>query len=120
MVSGVILGGPTLRVRGDYLAIVTLGFGEIIRVLLENANKISPAAEFLGGSVGFYGLPKLTTFLIVYATAVLVIVHGHGFQDRNRGADHDGAEAVDAVHPKLEKIPEMVKRLTEKVEGRDI
>ena len=32
MVSGVMLGAPTLRVRGDYLAIVTLGFGEIIRL----------------------------------------------------------------------------------------
>src|SRR5438105_1857031 len=71
---GYVVGVPSLRLRGDYLAIVTLGFGEIIRVLLENANNISPAASFLGGSVGFYGLPRLTTFLIVYGTAVLVIV----------------------------------------------
>ena len=34
MVTGVILGAPTLRVRGDYLAIVTLGFGEIIRITI--------------------------------------------------------------------------------------
>ena len=33
MISGVILGWPTLRLRGDYLAIVTLGFGEIIRIV---------------------------------------------------------------------------------------
>ncbi len=33
MISGVILGGPTLRLRGDYLAIVTLGFGEIVRII---------------------------------------------------------------------------------------
>jgi branched-chain amino acid transport system permease protein len=36
MVSGIILGAPTLRVRGDYLAIVTLGFGEIIRLVANN------------------------------------------------------------------------------------
>ena len=37
MVSGIILGAPTLRVRGDYLAIVTLGFGEIVRLVLVNS-----------------------------------------------------------------------------------
>jgi branched-chain amino acid transport system permease protein len=46
MISGVLLGAPTLRVRGDYLAIVTLGFGEIIRLLAT----IVPA---LRGQVGF-------------------------------------------------------------------
>ena len=35
---GVVLGAPTLRLRGDYLAIVTLGFGEIIRIFLTNLN----------------------------------------------------------------------------------
>jgi branched-chain amino acid transport system permease protein len=86
---GWIVGVPSLRLRGDYLAIVTLGFGEIIRVLFENANKISEKAEFLGGSVGFFGIPHLANFIIVYATAILVIVlarnlkfslHGLAFQ----------------------------------------
>ncbi len=45
MISGVLLGWPTLRVRGDYLAIVTLGFGEIIRLTLVNS-------EWLGGAAG--------------------------------------------------------------------
>ncbi|MDP0953317.1 ABC transporter ATP-binding protein, partial [Klebsiella pneumoniae] len=36
---GVVLGAPTLRLRGDYLAIVTLGFGEIIRILLRNLDR---------------------------------------------------------------------------------
>src|SRR4030095_2004615 len=36
---GVLLGAPTLRLRGDYLAIVTLGFGEIIRIFLNNLNR---------------------------------------------------------------------------------
>jgi branched-chain amino acid transport system permease protein len=35
---GVMLGAPTLRLRGDYLAIVTLGFGEIVRIFINNLN----------------------------------------------------------------------------------
>jgi branched-chain amino acid transport system permease protein len=44
MVSGVILGGPAIRVRGDYLAIVTLGFGEIISIAARNSNWLGAAA----------------------------------------------------------------------------
>jgi branched-chain amino acid transport system permease protein len=44
MVTGVILGAPTLRVRGDYLAIVTLGFGEIIRLVVTNVGWLGAAA----------------------------------------------------------------------------
>ena len=51
MVSGVVLGAPTLRVRGDYLAIVTLGFGEIVRLTLVNS-------EWLGASRGISDIPK--------------------------------------------------------------
>jgi branched-chain amino acid transport system permease protein len=71
---GYIVGVPSLRLRGDYLAIVTLGLGEIIRVLFENIKTIIPAAEFMGGSMGFFGIPKIAGFIAVYATAVLVIV----------------------------------------------
>jgi branched-chain amino acid transport system permease protein len=46
IISGVILGGPTLRLRGDYLAIVTLGFGEIIQLVANNLNGVT------GGSQG--------------------------------------------------------------------
>ncbi len=42
---GYVVGVPSLRLRGDYLAIVTLGFGEIIRVLLENTDKMVPLAS---------------------------------------------------------------------------
>src|SRR6476659_2611235 len=51
MISGVILGAPTLRVRGDYLAIVTLGFGEIVRLTLVNS-------EWLGGAQGISDIPR--------------------------------------------------------------
>lgn len=50
MLSGVILGAPTLRVRGDYLAIVTLGFGEIIRIVVTNT-------KWLGAASGISDIP---------------------------------------------------------------
>ena len=51
MISGVLLGAPTLRVRGDYLAIVTLGFGEIVRLTLVNS-------QWLGGAQGISDIPR--------------------------------------------------------------
>ena len=53
---GVLLGFPVLRLRGDYLAIVTLAFGEIIRIVLLNW------FEFTGGSNGITGIPRPTFF----------------------------------------------------------
>ncbi len=53
---GFVLGFPVLRLRGDYLAIVTLGFGEIIRLLLVNLT------SFTGGPDGISGIPKPTVF----------------------------------------------------------
>jgi branched-chain amino acid transport system permease protein len=50
MISGVILGWPTLRLRGDYLAIVTLGFGEIIRIVVRNST-------WSGGAPGVAAIP---------------------------------------------------------------
>ncbi len=51
MLAGVLLGTPTLRLRGDYLAIVTLGFGEIIRIAARNS-------EWLGGPRGISQIPR--------------------------------------------------------------
>ncbi len=53
---GFVLGFPVLRLRGDYLAIVTLGFGEIIRLLLNNLTSLT------GGPDGISGIPKPTVF----------------------------------------------------------
>ncbi|MFZ3221071.1 MAG: DUF3382 domain-containing protein, partial [Rhodoferax sp.] len=53
---GILLGWPTLRLRGDYLAIVTLGFGEIIRVILVNWT------DFSGGPNGISSIPRPTFF----------------------------------------------------------
>jgi branched-chain amino acid transport system permease protein len=51
--SGVVIGTPTLRLRSDYLAIVTLGFGEIVRIAATNLT-------FTGGPEGLYGIPHPT------------------------------------------------------------
>jgi branched-chain amino acid transport system permease protein len=58
---GMILGFPVLRLRGDYLAIVTLAFGEIIRTILVNWK------DFSGGTAGISSIPKITFFGLVFA-----------------------------------------------------
>jgi branched-chain amino acid transport system permease protein len=55
--AGVLLGGPTLRLRGDYLAIVTLGFGEIVYLLANNEKGIT------NGASGAFGVPQLSIHL---------------------------------------------------------
>ena len=66
-IAGLAVGIPSLRLRGDYLAIVTLGFGEIIRVLILNINAI-------GASRGFSGIPLLSNFFWVYLFVFVTIV----------------------------------------------
>ena len=56
---GVLLGAPTLRLRGDYLAIVTLGFGEIIRIFLNNLNA---PINITNGPKGIAGIDAIAVF----------------------------------------------------------
>jgi branched-chain amino acid transport system permease protein len=84
---GWVVGLPSLRLRGDYLAIVTLGFGEILRVILQRSEDvlylkadIDKASSLslidnLGGSLGFTGLPFYTTvfWVFVFVTITLVV-----------------------------------------------
>lgn len=65
-IFGVIIGLPALRLRGDYLAIITLGFGEIIRVIILNLN-------ITGGAMGLRSIPKYTDFYWVFACVVITI-----------------------------------------------
>jgi ABC-type branched-subunit amino acid transport system permease subunit len=58
VVAGILLGAPVVRLRGDYLAIVTLGFGEIIRVVVQS----DAAAGLLGGSQGIKRIPEPVLF----------------------------------------------------------
>lgn len=65
---GWILGVISLRLRDDYLAIATLGFSEIIRVLLTNAQSVT------NGALGLKGLPRFTTMWWSWGSAVLITV----------------------------------------------
>src|SRR4026208_2603665 len=65
--AGLAVGIPSLRLRGDYLAIVTLGFGQIIRVIILNI----PA---VGGATGFTAAIPITNFFWIFAVAILTIV----------------------------------------------
>lgn len=69
-VAGLLVGIPSLRLRGDYLAIVTLGFGEIIRVLILNIDAV-------GGARGFGGIPKLSNFFWVYLLVAACVATVH-------------------------------------------
>ncbi len=64
--AGLAVGIPSLRLRGDYLALVTLGFGEIIRVTFQNV-------EFLGGALGLNGIPARTDIFWVLSFVALTI-----------------------------------------------
>ncbi|HXQ80384.1 MAG TPA: branched-chain amino acid ABC transporter permease [Opitutaceae bacterium] len=92
--AGLAVGIPSLRLKGDYLALVTLGFGEIIRVAFQNI-------DALGGALGLNGIPNYTTIFWVYSFAALTVftvvclvrsTYGRGFI-----ATHDDEVASEAV-----------------------
>src|SRR5436189_705905 len=64
--AGLAVGIPSLRLRGDYLAIVTLGFGEIIRVLILNIDAI-------GGARGFSDIPPLSNFFFFWVFLFVLV-----------------------------------------------
>jgi len=68
---GYVVGVPILRLRDDFLAIATLGFGILVRVLLDNSDRVS---EVLGGSRGFIGIPKIVNLEIAFFTMVFLIL----------------------------------------------
>jgi len=92
--AGFVVGAPSLRLKGDYLAIVTLGFGEIIRVIFSNIKS-------LGGGLGLNGIPPYTSLLWVFATAVIciyvVVAMVHSTYGRGFLAVHDDEVAAEAM-----------------------
>ena len=66
-VFGVLIGIPVLRLHGDYLAIVTLAFGEIIRSVIINL-------EFTGGAAGLKGTPQDSTFVIAFIVVIITLL----------------------------------------------
>jgi branched-chain amino acid transport system permease protein len=105
--AGLAVGVPTLRLRGDYLAIVTLGFGEIIRVIFENMDAV-------GAASGLKGIPNYTNFFWVWSLAAVTVfvvaclvnsTYGRGFI-----AVHDDEVAASAmgVNPTKYKVTAFV------------
>jgi branched-chain amino acid transport system permease protein len=101
-VGGLLIGLPSLRLRGDYLAIATLGFGEIIKVLLLNV-------EAVGGATGLKGVPQYSSLFLVFGAAVVTVaalrnitnsVHGRALLAVRE--DETAAEAlgIDCAHYK--------------------
>ncbi len=97
--TGLLVGIPSLRLKGDYLAIVTLGFGEIIRLFFNNQ-------QWLGGQRGFdggrpAGLPVLTTpfWAYLWAVVTIVLVRNLTFSSYGRalGAVRDDEIAAEAM-----------------------
>lgn len=75
---GFLIGMPTLRLNGDYLAIATLGLGEIIRIAILNI-------DYVGGASGFMGIPRLTTFPIAFWIMVFVVYFIKNFKNSADG-----------------------------------
>jgi len=98
--AGYVVGLPSLRLRGDYLAIVTLGFGEIMRVLLQQTNDVLDDWESVksaslgqlipppaGGALGFGGLPKYTSLFWVYAFLSITVIAAHRLKHSSLGRE---------------------------------
>ncbi len=105
--AGYLVGLPSLRLKGDYLAIVTLGFGEIIRVIILNVNAI-------GGARGMPNIPELANFTWVYSLVVVTLFviwrvmqsqHGRSFLSVRE--DEIAAEAM-GVHTTRAKVRSFV------------
>lgn len=74
--AGLIIGIPALRLKGDYLAIITLGFSEIIRVVINNIDDVL-GFELTGGAMGYTGIPDYTSFSRVFIVVgiCLFLIH---------------------------------------------
>ena len=77
-ILGFLIGLPTLRLRGDYLAIATLGLGEIIRIVIMNI-------EYVGGAAGFKGIPHLTNFTWVFFVMLFTLFFIKNFVNSSHG-----------------------------------
>jgi branched-chain amino acid transport system permease protein len=76
--AGLLVGLPSLRLRGDYLAIVTLGFGQIIVAIIRNI-------DALGAAVGMSGVPTITTFAWAWGLAALCVLTVRNLADSALG-----------------------------------
>ena len=102
-IFGIIIGIPALRLKGDYLAILTLGFGEIIRSLLE-------AFPLVGGASGLKEIPKIEGFTPFFTVAVISVVllytisisrHGRAIMSIRENEIAAEASGVNTVYYKM-------------------
>ena len=75
---GFIIGIPALRLTGDYLAIITLAFGEIIRVLIEYF-------KFTGGAQGLTGIPRVNNFTLIYVITIFSVIFMYSIMTSRHG-----------------------------------
>ncbi len=81
---GLLIGIPALRLKGDYLAIITLGFGEIIRVVLTNIDSVL-GFKFTYGASGLARIPKFTSLNVIYVFTALILFLIHVFMKSRHG-----------------------------------
>ena len=81
---GVLIGIPALRLTGDYLAILTLGFGEIIRITLNNIDDVLGFKLFYGAK-GLKNIPKYSNFANVFICVVITCFAIHAMMKRRHG-----------------------------------
>ncbi|MTV48692.1 branched-chain amino acid ABC transporter permease [Heliobacillus mobilis] len=75
---GILVGLPTLRLKGDYLAIATLGFGEIIRVVILNI-------DYVGGAAGLNGISQYTDWPWIFSLTVITVLVIKNFMTSTHG-----------------------------------
>ena len=83
-IFGILIGIPALRLKGDYLAIITLGFGEIIRVVLLNIDSVL-GFKLTYGAASLKSIPKTTTFLNTYLCVGIVCFLIHTMMKSRHG-----------------------------------
>ncbi len=83
-ICGIIIGIPALRLKGDYLAIITLAFSEIIRVVMLNIDAVV-GFKLTGGAAGLTGIPGYTNFLNVFITVAVVCFLIHTMMKSRHG-----------------------------------
>jgi branched-chain amino acid transport system permease protein len=105
--AGLAVGAPSLRLKGDYLAIVTLGFGEIIKVIFQNVDAV-------GGARGLVGIPSYTNLFWTFGSAAVTVyfvwallnsTYGRGFL---AVADDEVAAEAMGLNPTRYKITAFV------------
>ncbi|MCG3126536.1 MAG: hypothetical protein CHACPFDD_01383 [Phycisphaerae bacterium] len=113
---GYVVGLPSLRLRGDYLAIVTLGFGEIVRVIIQRTDDVLYDAEeiqqaglwtcvtHVGGALGFTGLPFYTSLFWTWLFVAITLIVAYRLKESTHGRaflsireDEIAAEAMGIV-----------------------